>query len=361
MATFGAPIMLEDHALRACRCAVAIQAALTAAGSPVKMRIGINSGEALITDVVAGAHRSYDTHGPTVNLVSRIEAEALPGSVFISEGTFRLVDGAFTYREIGARSFKGFSEPQLLYELLHEEANPNLRGLAGHRIVTPFMGREQDLTAATAMLASLQSGKGGLLLVVGEAGVGKSRLLCEMRNSTSAALQWLQGHCDAFSEQISFWPFIELLGPVVGLTDMSMMDKRWARPTTRNLTDLLGHEVDELLPYIATFLGIEVGACEQADLRRLEAEVIGAHIFVRRGVCSSALRSAARSFSCSKISIGPIPLLGSFWTICCRFHAPCHYSSLCSVDRNWSVSCHCVRSGRETWAPSSSRNWCCRH
>jgi adenylate cyclase len=88
MVTFGAPVMMEDHAIRACRCALAIQAALgqaQVAGVEVEMRIGINSGRALTTEDVEGTHTTYDIFGPAVNLASRIEAEATQGSVCISE------------------------------------------------------------------------------------------------------------------------------------------------------------------------------------------------------------------------------------------------------------------------------------
>jgi class 3 adenylate cyclase/tetratricopeptide (TPR) repeat protein len=294
MATFGAPVMLEDHALRACRCALAIQVALGQArdaGAAVTMRVGINTGPALITEDVEGTHTTYDTHGPTVNLVSRIEAEAAPGSVYISASTFRLVRSAFTCREIGVRPLKGFDEQQLLYELLREETHEELRGLAGHRIATPFIGREGDLAMAMQALARLQSGRGGFLLIVGEAGVGKSRFLAEVQQALPGELQWLEGHCQAFTQRISFWPYIELLRPVIGLNDPVAPSGNWQK-LQYTMTDLLDREAAEFLPYVATLLSMEVPAADQERLRDLDPKILGAQIF--RAVRRLFERMAAR-------------------------------------------------------------------
>lgn len=280
MATFGVPAMMEDHALRACRCALAIQRTLEEqreTRTVVKMRIGINSGPALITENIQGEYTSYDVHGPAVNLTSRIEAEAVPGSVYISEPTFRLVRHAFNCRTVGLRRLKGFDEPQLLYELLGQEIHQPLRGLTGYQIHAPFLGRESDLAGAVKTLDSLKNGKGGVLLIVGEAGVGKSRFLAEIRLGLPPGLQWYEGHCDTFTARISFWPFIVLLRSILG-TDHWSASGNW-QDLQQTTVNLLGNEAADLLPYLATLLNIAVPAPEEQRLRGLNAEVLGAQVF----------------------------------------------------------------------------------
>ena len=281
MATFGAPVMLEDHASRACRCALDIQAKLATLGksrSGVHMRIGIHSGTALITEDVDGSHTSFDAHGPTVNLAKRIEAEAKPDAIYISENTFRLVWYAFACQNLSARVLKGFEEATALYELLHEKAHEQLRGLSRHKIETPFLGREGDLALASQILGRLQHGIGGFLLILGEAGVGKSRFLAEMRHALPEGTRWFVGHCEAFTERVSFWPFIELLRTVLGMGAPALPAEQFS-PLEQTLTELLGHDAQELLPYIATFLGLTVPAADHERLQRLDAEVLGAQIF----------------------------------------------------------------------------------
>jgi class 3 adenylate cyclase/tetratricopeptide (TPR) repeat protein len=181
MALFGAPIALEDHARRACLAALYLVEAipryadelLHTRGLILHVRLGLNSGEAVVGRV--GGDLRLDAVGPTVGLAQRMEAMAEPGRAYLTEYTARLVEGAFRLTDLGPRAVKGVREPLRVYVL--EGANTQFR-TARRRGDGALVGRHQELAILEDALASAGEGNPQIVGVVGEAGVGKSRL-CE--------------------------------------------------------------------------------------------------------------------------------------------------------------------------------------
>ncbi len=188
MAMFGAPIAHEDHALRACYAALAMQAALRryaeevrrTHGLEVLLRVGLNSGGVLVRTIGNDLYMNYSGVGLTTNLAARMEQMAPPGTIRLTAATLRLVEGAIRVNALGPIPVKGLAEPVEVFELVG--ATPVHRRLqaAVARGLTRFVGRDQELVALTQALAQAGRGQGQLVALLGEAGVGKSRLVYEL-------------------------------------------------------------------------------------------------------------------------------------------------------------------------------------
>src|SRR5213594_4071456 len=185
MALFGAPIAHEDHALRACYAALAMQAAMRhtteevrrTRGLELRMRVGLNSGEVVVRAIGNDLHMDYSAVGETTHLAARLEQLATPGSSRLTAATLRLVEGLVQVTALGPVPVKGLEEPVEVFELVG--ASPLRRRLqaAAARGLTPFVGRQHELEALHQVLALAQTGHGLVVALVGDAGVGKSRLV----------------------------------------------------------------------------------------------------------------------------------------------------------------------------------------
>ena len=191
IALFGAPIAHEDHALHACYAALAMRAAMLSytkdvrrtQGLELRMRVGLNSGEVVVRAIGNDLYMDYSAVGETTHLAARMEQLATPGSIRLTANTLGLVEGLVQVTALGAVPVKGLIEPVEVFELLG--ASPLRRRLqaAAARGLTPFVGRQQELEALQQAQARGQTGHGQMVALVGEAGVGKSRLVHEVIHS----------------------------------------------------------------------------------------------------------------------------------------------------------------------------------
>jgi predicted ATPase/class 3 adenylate cyclase len=191
MALFGAPIAHEDHAVRACYAALAMQESIRhysaavhhAHGVEVQVRVGLNSGEVVVRSIGNDLHMDYSAIGPTTHLAARMEQLATPGSIRLTAGTLRLVEGLVRVTALGPVPVKGLVEPVEVFELMGASRLRRRLQAAAARGLTPFVGRQQELEAIHQALARAQTGHGQVVALVGEAGVGKSRLVYECVHS----------------------------------------------------------------------------------------------------------------------------------------------------------------------------------
>src|SRR5215208_4103337 len=192
LAFFGAPVAHEDDAERAIRAGLDIQAAAKDYGQAIKaqygvdfnVRVGINTGLAVLAVVGDEIRTEYTAMGDTTNVASRLQSAAVPGTVLISADTYHLVKELFEFKPRGATTVKGKSAPVETYEVRSVRAVPGkVRGLEGEGLTSPLVGRDAELKLVNEKLEELREGRGSFVAVLGEAGLGKSRLLAEVRSS----------------------------------------------------------------------------------------------------------------------------------------------------------------------------------
>jgi class 3 adenylate cyclase len=191
MAMFGAPIAHEDHALRACYAALAMQAAIRRYAEDVRrlhglevlLRVGLNSGGVLVRTIGNDLYMNYSGVGLTTNLAARMEQLAPPGTIRLTAATLRLVEGAVRVNALGPIPVKGLAEPVDVFELVGTTPVHRRLQAAVARGLTRFVGRDQELAVLTQALVQAAQGQGQLVALLGEAGVGKSRLVYEFVHS----------------------------------------------------------------------------------------------------------------------------------------------------------------------------------
>jgi class 3 adenylate cyclase len=220
MALFGAPIAHEDHALRACYAALAMQAAMReytekvrhANGLEMRIRVGLNSGEVVVRAIGNDLHMDYSAVGQTTYLAARMEQLAMPGSIRLTSATLRLVEGLVQANPLGPVPVKGLAEPVAVFELVGASAIRRRLEAAAARGLTRFVGRGREIEALCQALERAAAGHGQMVSVVGEAGVGKSRLAYEFIHShCSEGWLVLESASVSYGKATPYFPVIDLL------------------------------------------------------------------------------------------------------------------------------------------------------
>src|SRR5512139_509101 len=229
LAFFGAPIAHEDDPARAVRAALDIQVAVAVYARELAgyvddfaMRIGIHTGEVVVGEMGSEEHAEYLAVGDAVNLAARLQSAASPGKVLLSETTARLVRGSFELASLGEITVKGKAAPVAAFEVVRPLAAPaQTRGLAVLR--SPLVGREAELATLTGALEELCQGHGAIVALLGEAGIGKSRLVEEARAWAEANLcqppGWLEGRALSYGAALPYWTISQLLKADLSLSD----------------------------------------------------------------------------------------------------------------------------------------------
>jgi len=220
MALFGAPVAHEDHAQRACYAALSIQKATGEYGGKIKkdtgvdfkMRIGLNSGPVIVGSIGDDLRMDYTAVGDTTNLASRMESAASPGNVLVSKNTHRLAKDFFEFETLAKIEMKGKEEPQEAYRLLRTSEVDTRFKASVVKGLTRFVGRKNSMSALMEVYEKARSGTGQVVGIVGEAGVGKSRLLLEFRNRTiQDQYKYLEGRCLHYGGSMAYLPILDIL------------------------------------------------------------------------------------------------------------------------------------------------------
>ena len=220
MALFGAPLAHEDHAVRACYAALAMQASVQqyaaevqrTKGVPIQMRVGLNSGEVVVRAIGSDLHMDYTAVGQTTHLAARMEQMAMPGSILITADVLRLVEGYVQVKALGAVPIKGVQEPAEVYEVTGAGPVRTRLQAAAARGLTRFVGRQPELETLHYALDRAGRGQGQVVAVIGEPGVGKSRLFWEFTQShrTHGWLR-LESGSVSYGKATPYLPVIDLL------------------------------------------------------------------------------------------------------------------------------------------------------
>lgn len=284
MALFGAPVAHEDDPARAMRCALGMQAALETInrdlvarhGITLQMRIGLNLGTVVVADIGADLRMNYTALGDTVNVAARLQSAAEPGTILASRAVYEQTQALFEFAELGFIRVKGRSEPVEIFQVIQAKREPGrVRGIPG--LAAPMVGRADELLECQRVVDQLERARrGGVVLVTGEAGIGKSRLTTEFaqwiaRESAPSRVRVLQGDCAAYG-QSAYDVFVKLLN---GLFDIQPDDSNDARRTkiravVREMMPKPRVEI-ETLPFIESFMGLPPGENDaRARIRHLE-------------------------------------------------------------------------------------------
>jgi predicted ATPase len=265
MALFGAPIAHEDHAIRACYAALAMQEAIRryseevrqAHGVEVQIRVGLNSGEVVVRVIGNDLHMDYSAIGQTTHLAARMEQLAPPGTIRLTADTLRLAEGWVQVTPLGPVPVKGLSEPVEVCELVGAgPARTRLQAYAA-RGLTPFVGRQAELTTLRQALEQAGAGHGQVIAVIGEPAVGKTRLFYEFTHA-SCAQGWLllESSSTSYGKATPYLPVIGLLKAYFQIEDRDDARRMREKLTGRLLT--LDPALGPTLPAFLALLEVPV-------------------------------------------------------------------------------------------------------
>jgi tetratricopeptide (TPR) repeat protein len=263
MALFGAPIAHEDHALRACYAALAMQAAMQPTteevrhtrGLELRMRVGLNSGEVVVRAIGNDLHMDYSAVGETTVLAARMEQTATPGSIRLPPSTLGLVEGLVRVNALGPVPVKGLEEPVEVFELVG--ASPLRRRIqaAAARGLTRFVGRQHELEALHQALAQAAVGHGQVVALMGEAGVGKSRLAYEfVRAPQTQGWRVLESASVSYGKATPYFPVIDLLKRYCHLEEQD--DPRTVRAKVTGQVLTLDESLQDTIPALLSLLEV---------------------------------------------------------------------------------------------------------
>ena len=270
LAFFGAPVAHEDDPERAIFAALDMLVATEEFAAQLKathgidfrIRAGINSGPVLVGNVGSDLRYEYTALGDAVNVAARMQTAAQPGTIVITEMTRRLTGDTFDLEDLGEIEVKGKAEPIQAYRVVGRKAAPGRRrGLESVGLDSPMVGRDAQLARLTSLLDVIAAGRGRVAFVVGEPGIGKSRLLAELKAAAVAhptPARWVEGRCVSYGRSLPYHLLVDLLRSILGISFSAAGDDARAA-LDRELGELLGAdqgEVADTAPYLADLLGL---------------------------------------------------------------------------------------------------------
>jgi class 3 adenylate cyclase len=250
MALFGAPIAHENDPERALRAALGMKGAIAAfnaeRGTDLELHFGVNTGFVVAGGIGTRGRQRYSVIGDAVNLAARLKDASVRGEILVGPDTFRLTEPLFEFEPLEAIAVKGKTEPVPVYRVQAPRAIPGaLRGIAG--LESPLVGRQAEFRALLETIERLRAGEGGIVTLAGEAGLGKSRLVAEIREHISRQgsslespeLRWVEGRCLSYGTSTAYLLWLDVLRGLMGVT---MED------TPDTIRDALQDRVESLCP-----------------------------------------------------------------------------------------------------------------
>jgi class 3 adenylate cyclase len=232
MAIFGVPQAHEDDPIRAIRAAREIHLLVedlspsveNKIGSPLTMHSGINTG-LVVTGEVDPDKGTHGVSGDTVNLASRLSNQASAGEILVGPDTCRVAEGYFKFENLGAIPVKGKTDPVQIYKVLSQKDKPStVRRISGVR--ADLVGRRAELAELSEAVVGLHQGKGRIFSICGAAGTGKSRLVEDFKAGLDLErIQWIEGHAFAYSQNIAYFPLVDLLSRLLHIDEKDSGEK----------------------------------------------------------------------------------------------------------------------------------------
>ena len=283
MALFGAPQAHENDPERALRAALEMRDALSdfnrERGVSLGLHFGMNTGLVYAGALGGGRRQDYSVMGDAVNVAARLTGVAKSGEILAGADTYRQVDHLFEFQAAESLHLKGKADPIQVFRLVGTRATPRTSPRSGRGLSSPLVGRGAELAAFRERLDLLRAGEGGILVMTGDAGLGKSRLVAEVRaHAQSKGFTWLEGRTLSFGRTISYWPLLEIIQQDAGVESDDNEVERWAKLAGR-IGRLFGLERNEILPYLATLLNIPLPKELAQKVSYLDGEAMGHQIY----------------------------------------------------------------------------------
>jgi class 3 adenylate cyclase/uncharacterized protein (DUF736 family) len=283
LAFFGAPVAHEDDPERAVRCGLDMVRAIDELGAAqsalgtgeLRVRVGINTGPVVVGVVGTDTAHEYTAMGDAVNVAARMQAAARPGSVLVTSATHRFVSPLVEALDVGLLELKGKTNSVQAYEITGlKVGGTRTRGLLGVR--SPMIGRDPQLARLQELFGVVQAGQGRVACVLGDPGLGKSRLLAELRASVEQAgnsVRWIEGRCLSYGEAMPYHLVLDLVRSLIGV-NASADESQAAQALQTSVRDLIGEGWAETYAYIGHLLSLRLDPEMQARISALETEAI---------------------------------------------------------------------------------------
>ncbi|MBS3755605.1 MAG: AAA family ATPase [Desulfobacterales bacterium] len=262
MAMFGAPIALEDAPQRAIRSALAIHREMARFSERIKsecelssprMRIGIHTGPVVVGTVGNDLRVDFKAIGDTVNLASRMESLAEPGTTYVTQAVFKLTEGLFRFENMGDKEIKGKSGPIKVYRVIAPGTSRTRFDVNAERGLTPLMARERELEILMDIYRRARGGRGQAVSIVSVAGMGKSRLLYEFRKGLAHEyITFLEGRCLSYSKGVPYHPLVDILRSNFRIQDTDRATG--IREKVKGGLKVMGLDVETTAPYLLELL-----------------------------------------------------------------------------------------------------------
>ena len=284
MALFGAPIALENTAQRAVSTSLAIHQEvnrfnnriLEGSRSPaIRMRIGIHTGPVILGSIGSDLRLEFQVIGDTVNLAARMEALAEPGTTYLTKETYQLAKGLFHFQPVGKKIVKGKEEPISVYKVLSAKEDVYRPRLGSERLIySRMVGRDSELNRLELQVMKAINDQGSVVNIIGEAGIGKSRLLAELKNrEVMKRVTLWEGRAISIGKNLSFHPIIDLLKQWAGIRsddgEAKAFDKLQAA-----IKRFFHEEYDEVLPFVAILMGMKLSGIHAQRTKGIEGEAL---------------------------------------------------------------------------------------
>ena len=261
LAFFGAPIAHEDDPYRACKAALEIIEGAKKFSKELEneknirgfgVRVGINTGLVVVAEVGTDLRVEYTAMGDAVNVAARMESAAEPGTILITEATKKLVHNDFDITSVGPIMVKGKSKPINTFKVLREKESIN-HSSVDERFLSPFIGREVELKKIAGAIENLLNGKGGIVSVTGERGIGKSRLVTELYNQKHHGLKWGMGKALSYNINKSYSVAFDLIRNYFGIYQ-DFTNQQILESIQKKVEKHFGRQSDDIFPYLEYFL-----------------------------------------------------------------------------------------------------------
>ena len=289
LALFGAPIALEDAPQRAIQASILIHREIAKFNEkqrtanripPIFLRIGINSGPVVVGTVGNDLRVQFTATGDTINMAARMEGLAEPGTTYVTEKTFRLTKRFFRFDALGKKAVKGKAEAIPVYKVLSAKEDVYFPRFGSKRaIYSEMVGRKKELSMLELQLMKVINGEGSVVNIIGEAGIGKSRLVAELKKTDAIKrVTTLEGRAISMGRNLSFHPIIDFL-------------KHWAKIRVDDgeaealgkletaVRTVFPEDAHEVLPFIGILMGMSLSGSYAERVKGIEGEALEKLIF----------------------------------------------------------------------------------